>query len=660
MDKILLGRYKIIKEIGRGGMSDVYLAENITLHNYWAIKAVHKLNRGKIELLSEPNILKNLNHFALPRIVDITEDNENLYIIMDYVEGTNLRNLIEKEGCIKEKQILQWGVELCDVLGYLHGQKPPIIYRDMKPGNLIVDRDNHLKLIDFGIAIPADDAGQGAIFLTKGYAAPEQTNVHSQKDSRVDIYALGATLFAMATGKSPAQYGFPLPMANSINPDLTDGFSTIIQICTSVDPKTRFQNVDQLKHALTHVDTYNQSYRKQKRKQRSRAVASIVGVVLSMAVLFLGINIHFKEKQEAYNTLLLDAANAAAKSDFTNAESLFQKSIDMEPKLIEGYLGVASTYQKEQQYDKCLDYINNTVLTLFPDSIMDSRLNYIIGQTYEGKGKNQAALKYYEAAANYDTENPGYLQDYIISLINDDQIEKAKELVPRWETMSDSVDLENYIDVRTAIDTGNADEMLKVLDNCIAQNDNESITVKAIIDVSQELQDHGDKTSDVSCYTKAIDMLDYYSKNIRIELYPEITEQKGKAAYKAALETGDNAYYEEAADSFLKVLDLGYKKAYLYRNIAMIRQQQKDFKAGEDILDIMEKQYPDDYQSWYQRTMLRIAEQSELPAEQRDYSGVQDAWDHVKSMTEGTDTEGEVSSLRGLIKDLESQGLVRE
>ncbi len=660
MDMVLLGRYRIIKEIGRGGMSDVYLAENITLHNYWAIKAVHKLNRGKIELLSEPNILKNLNHFALPRIVDITEDDQNLYIIMDYVEGINLKNLIEKEGFIKEKQVLQWGCELCDVLGYLHGQKPPIIYRDMKPGNLIVDRDNHLKLIDFGISITADDTTQGAIFLTKGYAAPEQANASSQKDSRVDIYALGATLFSMATGKSPAQYSVPLPMANSINQDLTDGFSTIIQICTSVDPNTRFQNVEQLKHALNHVDTYNQSYRKQKRKQRSRAVASIVGAVLSMSVLFLGINIHLQEKREAYNTVLADAANAATSNDFSNAELLFLKSIDLEPKYIEGYLGVASTYQKEQQYDKCLDYINNTILTVFPDAITDARLNYIIGQTYEGKGKNSAALKYYEAAANYDSENTGYLQDYIISLINDDQIEKARDLIPRWETLSDSSDLENYINVRTAIDTGDSDKMLQALDNCIAQNDNESITVKAIIDVSEEMQNQGDKTSDVGFYTKAMDMIDYYSKNIRIDLYPEILEQKGKAAYKAALETNDNEYYEEAADSFLKILDFGYKKAYLYRNIAMIRQQQKDYKAGEEILDIMEKQYPDDYQSWYQRTMLRIAEQSELPVEQRDYSGVQDSWNHVKSMTDGTDIEAEINSLRGLIKDLESQGLVHE
>ncbi len=153
VNKLLGGRYRLVKIIGRGGTSVVYLAENVNLGTFWAVKRIQK-NTGMAKVLkAEPDILKKLNHPALPRIIDIIEDNENIYIIQDYIEGNSLYKELKKVKKFPEKQVMEWAKQICDVLAYLHSFKPnPIIYRDMKPSNIILTPWGDIKLVDFGIA----------------------------------------------------------------------------------------------------------------------------------------------------------------------------------------------------------------------------------------------------------------------------------------------------------------------------------------------------------------------------------------------------------------------------------------------------------------------------------------------------------------------------
>ncbi|MCD5407604.1 MAG: serine/threonine protein kinase [Desulfotomaculum sp.] len=150
---VLDERYQIIKLIGQGGMGHVFLAENIKLGNKWAIKAIDLSQNTDINLLAEPDILKKINHKSLPRIVDIIETKKILYIVEDYFAGANLKEIIKSSGSCAEEDVIKWTKQLAEILSYLHNLKPnPIIYRDMKPGNIIIDSENNAKLIDFGIA----------------------------------------------------------------------------------------------------------------------------------------------------------------------------------------------------------------------------------------------------------------------------------------------------------------------------------------------------------------------------------------------------------------------------------------------------------------------------------------------------------------------------
>ena len=156
----------------------------------------HLHGAARFDFLAESNILKRLQHPMLPRIVDIFETPENVYIVEDFVNGITLDELLSRQGRVDEEQGLQWFQELCSVLDYLHNQQPhPIIYRDMKPSNIMLQPDGTLKLIDFGIAreFKQDSNGDTTYIGTKGYAAPEQFG-KAQTDARTDLYSLRVTM----------------------------------------------------------------------------------------------------------------------------------------------------------------------------------------------------------------------------------------------------------------------------------------------------------------------------------------------------------------------------------------------------------------------------------------------------------------------------------
>ncbi len=200
------GKYKILNVIGRGGMSVVYLAMNERVNRQWAVKEIRKkdayhlyANKREIEMM------KKLNHPHLPGIVDVIENRDALLIVMDYIEGRSLQDLLDEYGAQPREKVLMWAKQLCDTLAYLHGRKPAIIYRDMKPSNVMLKPDGNVMLIDFGAAREYR-AGEGKDTIslgTRGYAAPEQYDREGHSDARTDIYCLGVMLFQLFTGESP-------------------------------------------------------------------------------------------------------------------------------------------------------------------------------------------------------------------------------------------------------------------------------------------------------------------------------------------------------------------------------------------------------------------------------------------------------------------------
>lgn len=284
------GKYKILNKIGQGGMSVVYLAMNERANKQWAIKEVRKDGVQNFEvvkqgLIAEIEMLKKLNHPNLPNIIDVIDEKGTFLIVMDYIEGQHLENIMKEFGTQNQEDVIEWAKQLCGVLAYLHSQKPPIIYRDMKPSNVMLEPDGKVMLIDFGTAreFKENSATDTTYLGTQGYAAPEQYGGHGQTDARTDIYCLGTTLYHLLTGHNPCEPPYEMYPIRYWNKELSSGLEEIILKCTQKNPDDRYQNCGELLYALEHYNELDIEYKKKQRLHWRIFLCSSILAVLAGA-----------------------------------------------------------------------------------------------------------------------------------------------------------------------------------------------------------------------------------------------------------------------------------------------------------------------------------------------------------------------------------------
>ncbi len=268
---ILQDRYRVVKKIGEGGMGRIYLAEDGSGRRY-ALKQIREPH-GDIDtqvydmyirsFQREANILSSLPHPYLPIARDFIVEPEQLVIVMDYIEGRTLAEVqAESPGPLPEKRVISWAIQVCDALTYLHQKQPPIIHRNIKPKNIMLEEgeEEHIRLIGFGLArhyvdgLERDEDNLG----TAGYSPPEQYGL-AQTDARSDIFGLGATLYALLTQREPSEFvsldnlkhpQIDYPDLRSINPQISQRTSEVVMRALQPDPGQRFQAADEMKTAL--------------------------------------------------------------------------------------------------------------------------------------------------------------------------------------------------------------------------------------------------------------------------------------------------------------------------------------------------------------------------------------------------------------------------
>ena len=378
---VLDGKYEILKEIGRGGMSVVYLAMDLHLNKQWAVKEIKKKGGKKGEiivnsLLAEANLMKRLDHPALPRIVDIIDNGQTIYIVMDYIEGESLDKILDEYGVQSEELVISWAKQLCDALGYLHSQKPPIIYRDMKPGNVMLKPEGNIKIIDFGIAreYKEQNLSDTTVLGTRGYAPPEQYS--GQTDQRSDIYALGMTMHQLLTGVDPRKGEVYAPV-RQWNPKLSEGIELIIDKCTSPAPENRYQTCAELLYDLEHPDLITKGYKtKQKRRLGAFAAAAVIFIIslsggITCRALASEIN------SNTYEELI----------SLVDSPESYKQAIELYPGNTEAYLKLLETYENDGLFGPEQDAeflaLYNANRSSFDTSSTDyAYLNYKIGTMY--------------------------------------------------------------------------------------------------------------------------------------------------------------------------------------------------------------------------------------------------------------------------------------
>jgi len=285
---ILRGRYKLRNIVGHGGMGNVYEAEDLRLPGrLCAVKEVQPEANSSAELrkqehaqfLREASLLAQLDHPNLPKVSDFFEQDGRDYLVMDYVPGKNLKELIDESRIggrrLSVSVVMGWMAQLIDALEYLHGQNPPVLHRDVKPANIKLTPDGRIKLVDFGLAkvMAGEDSGTITIIQGRGtayYTPLEQYGTESEHtDARSDIYALGATLYHLLSGQPPpeAKERFlnakVLQPIDKVNPEVSPSLANAVHWALEMHPDYRPDDVQLFRQSLTSSTVRSRSHSSQ-------------------------------------------------------------------------------------------------------------------------------------------------------------------------------------------------------------------------------------------------------------------------------------------------------------------------------------------------------------------------------------------------------------
>lgn len=428
---IVDGKYKILNKIGQGGMSVVYLAMNERANKQWAIKEVRKDGVKDYEvvkqgLIAETDILKKLSHPNLPSIIDVIDCEDTFLIVMDYIEGKALDYWLKKEGAQPQEKVVEWAKQICDVLGYLHSRKPPIIYRDLKPANVMLKPDGKIMIIDFGTAREFKETSieDTSCLGTQGYAAPEQYGGHGQTDARTDIYTLGTTMYHLLTGHNPSLPPYEMYPIRQWNPALSSGLEKIVLKCTQRNPADRYQSCAELMYALEHYTELDTEYR---RKEGLKWKSFVAACSLTVVSLVGCLGFRFAESsatRSSYDSYISAAATASTQEE---RAQLYEDAIKINPKEGTAYLDLLQLYVNGTNGDEnnfsqeeatamtaILGYkgsgnrTNESYLESNKEAYDDFAFQMGVAYfySYEGNGNKQMSQLWFEKAAESDTLDP--------------------------------------------------------------------------------------------------------------------------------------------------------------------------------------------------------------------------------------------------------------
>ena len=685
---VLNDTYVIRERIGSGGGGVIYLAYHRRLQTDVVIKQIRDDIRSFVDVRAEVDLLKSLRHSFLPQVYDFLEYEDGIYTVMEYIPGQNLLEALKRNGPVPEKMALAWAEQLTDALVYLHSRKPPVIHSDIKPANIMLTPEGSICLIDFNISMSGAGGRKKTIGVSPKYSPPEQygnlqkylydmsagaaaagglpdqeTQEALRKiqslmglgvDERSDLFSLGMTLYTLLTGKTADLDDILHHPVNYWNPSVSEEFSAVIRILMSLDPKDRFRSAAELQYALKHLERYGKSYKAKKRKE-TMLIAAAAGVVLLLCGgVLAGISVRNRKRLEQYRSMVNQGLEMQ-RDDYEGALQKLQEAAGMMPQEAEAYLAEMSVMNDHLDYEDALDLAENTILPQVRDIPENGQFNYLVARSYDGIGDGREAVRYYGKAAELMAGEQSYLQDYIVALIRTGETEEAETQMAAWEKAGGDESLGSYLRAMLSQAGGNIEEAEKEAAEGLKTAEDVRLKKNLVLFLSalyeREAAEAGeDRERKQELLSKRLAVLSeaadgFGSRDL------EILEKRAGARYEAARSAGDREQADMAAQEFEELLKLGYDRAYLYQNIALIRETAGEYDEAERILERMRKNWPNDYRSWYQSALLELELQAGKPENSRDYTAALEYYREAEKLTANTADAGELLPLAGKLRD---------
>lgn len=642
-------------------MGEVYLAKNIKLDTLWAIKKISKNSKDKLDFLAEPNIMKKLNHPYIVRIFDIEEDEENIYIVEDYIEGVSFEEQLKNNSKFHEKLVINWAKQICDALNYLHTLKPnPIIYRDMKPSNLMVGKDGKIKIIDFGIAreYKIDSDSDTTYVGTRGYAAPEQYGT-TQTDARTDIYSLGITLYHLVTGKNPNDPPYETRPIREFDQKVSTGLEYIIEKCTRQDPKNRYQSISQLLYDLNNIPKFDKEYKRQVLINNLKIVLFIGSLTLFSFITRAGFLQISQEKLDNYNSKIRYGVSLLDNKQYDKVVAAFAEASSKMPDKLDAYREIAYVYLSMGDYDKCIQYIEKDLYGRQPNAGKDEDILYILGTAYfENKNYEMASAKF-SRAVEVNPNETQYTRDLAVSLARLGKLDEASEVLENLKHKGTAEEVTWYVSGEILAAQKRFKEAVDSFEKSLSLAKDESLKEKAIIAIAETYKNNRNEIGP-DAIDKEIAVLEKGNSIIKEKNNLIITEMLGEAYFhKASIsEEKKEEYYQKSVSAFQLLLSSGYQRPYIYRNIAILYQQMNDFSKSEEMLLKMKNLYPQDYTCYMQLALLYADIESRKDNTSRNYERTYDNYQLALKYRPDGNRNPELQQLTSLISDLKEKNWI--
>lgn len=644
---ILNDTYEIIQEIGEGGTGIVYLAYHKRLEKQVILKKIKDDFVGRINERGEADLLKGLRHEYLPQVYDFIQLGRQIFTVMDYVQGYPLSYYIEEGRQFSQRQLLIWLRQLCQVLDYLHRQKPPIVHSDVKPSNIMVTPAGDICLIDFNISL---EGGQGISGFSERYASPEQLFISAAMsgrpfprdpnlagevrglDGRSDIYSLGVTFYHVITGIQPAPYqplGPKLRPLESFKLPYGQDFLKIISKAMEPMREKRYQSAAELEGDILGMKRRDKEYRRAARGQRFLAAA---GCLLMAGGAALGVWGFQAKLSEQFTEQYEEVVRIARTDDY---EEITSRGIGLLNN--DKYKGVMKR-EEEKKAD----------------------LLYMVANSYFEQDDYGNALGFYEEAVKYNKKNPEYFRDYAIALARLEETEEAERVLE--EAVELGLERDHICLVQAEISAGRRDYGTAVenFQEAVRLTENDYLRTRAYLLCSRVYRSMEDIEGELEMLRKAGEQPDPGQEKA-------VTRARGAACMRAYNREKDSqeklGLLEEALNCYYSLVN-GSQPVFQDRmNLAVLYEIAGNYQEAELQLLTMKELYPDDYRVYMRLALFYCSVEGRKEEKQRNYGLAEENYSlaeqyYQKALNSGVSDEN-MQDLQEIMNQLYEKGWLK-
>lgn len=623
--KELSNVYSFLGKLGEGSGGVVYKAYHKNLRKYVVLKKI-KQKRSSNELnRKEVDILKNLNHMYLPKVLDFLEIDGDLYTVMDFIPGDSFATLMERGVRFSESQLIRWGMQLCSALNYLHMQKPPIVHCDVKPANIMLRPDGNICLIDFNISFCLyEDTIMG---YSNGYSSPElfaYANSYEKRqmmkdqriiiNERIDIYSLGATLYNLATNiriTDRFEMNYELLKANT-----SEEFAYIVQKALQKNPKDRYESAMDMFHALEHIAESDNRYVKLLKHQQVMKMVYVVGLCFSIILIGLSIFMIHLEKNGHYTDLVTAQVEYREEGKYSKEEKAFEQAVSIKDEDLQTYYQNAYSLYQQGRYNECIEFINQRIIEnekIKEDQLNEENVYYLLADSYFQENLLTDSIQTYEKLFKMDDLDPVFYRDYAIALAHANQSAQANEILNKAIDEGLQEDSIYYAKAEVEHVLNNKEAAFENIQKSIAVSTDNELKQNAYLLEAQWYSDLGN-------LEQARDVLRLATKDIPMNYQIKILEDLAQVNIDYANRNNDSNARQEAISVLQKIIEQDWGTYQTYDSLVVQFEKLKDYSNATAVLETMKAEYGEDYNYYKRLAFIESELQQELENKNRDYS----------------------------------------